>query len=89
MALIIILILFIWTMIGAVCLKVYEDNSIMVAHSGREFPYFNPIWIYKNYDVNFIGVIILTIVFNLACPPISMLYWLIQLIMWICTVGRE
>ncbi len=49
------------------------------------FEFINPIWLYKHTSVNVFGAIFLSIVFNLMCPIIAIIYWLYKL----CTVGRE
>ena len=50
---------------------------------GVEF--LNPFWIYKNIKVNFFGMFVLCIIFNLVCPIVSFIYWFYK----ICTVGRK
>lgn len=68
--------------------KVYDDDVL--------YSYLNPIWLYKNYKVNYFGCLILTILFNIACPLFSIIYWLCKIIYclckfikWIMTVGRK
>jgi hypothetical protein len=46
---------------------------------------FNPKEIYNNTEVNWFGCIMLTILFNLLCPAMTIGYWL----RWLCTVGRK
>lgn len=50
---------------------------------GLEFV--NPIWLYKKYKVNWFGAILIAILFNILCFPLSICYWLYKL----CTVGRK
>lgn len=45
----------------------------------------NPIYIYRNTNCNILGVILLTILINLLCPILSIIYWFYKL----CTVGRK
>jgi hypothetical protein len=45
----------------------------------------NPVEIYDNVDVNWFGCGLLTFLFNIACPPLTIGYW----IYWLCTVGRK
>lgn len=80
-----------WTYLGLLALRGYEDCSIVFVNKGNDspFPYFNPLWWHKHYKVNFIGVFFLTLIFNLVCPLLSIAYWLVKLIKWICTVGRK
>ena len=56
-----------------------ELNSI------KGFEYLNPTWLYRNFKVNYLGVVLLTVLHNLLCPLGAMYYWLIQA----CTVGRK
>jgi hypothetical protein len=80
----------VWTFIGILTLHSYEENSCAYNSSNSDFLcYLNPIWIWKNYKVNIIGCILLTVLFNLICPIISIIYWIIELIGWICTAGRK
>lgn len=44
-----------------------------------------PWGVYKHINVNWFGAIVLTIVFNLFCPVISIGWWFY----WLCTVGRK
>lgn len=46
---------------------------------------FNPKEIYDNTTVNIFGCIMLTILFNILCPVMTIGYWL----WWLCTVGRR
>ena len=50
---------------------------------GIEF--LNPNWIYKNYLLNYFGLAIVTLFYNLICPVMSICYWFYKL----CTVGRK
>lgn len=47
--------------------------------------FLNPIYVYKNFKVNYFGCTILTIIFNLICPLATICYWFYKL----CTVGRK
>ena len=49
----------------------------------------HPIWIYKQFHVNYFGCAIITLIFNLFCPIISILYWGYHLLKFIFTVGRK
>lgn len=50
-----------------------------------DFRFVNPIWIYHHYKVNYLGVLLLSLLFNLICPFGSLCYW----IKLVCTVGRR
>ena len=45
----------------------------------------NPLWIYENIDVNWFGVICLSILFHVIALPYAIGYWFYKL----CTVGRK
>lgn len=44
-----------------------------------------PWGVYKHMNVNWFGAIVLTLVFNLLCPVLSIGWWFY----WLCTVGRK
>jgi hypothetical protein len=46
---------------------------------------FNPIRVYKDNNVNWLGCIILVLLAHLLFLPISIVYWFYKL----CTVGRK
>lgn len=52
---------------------------------GANFSFVNPKVIYKNMKVNWFGAIILTVIFNICLPAISIPYWIYKLF----TVGRK
>ena len=49
------------------------------------FEYLSPIWIYRNFKVNYLGMALLTILHNALCPLGAAYYWCIKA----CTVGRK
>ncbi len=51
--------------------------------------YLNPISIYHNTHLNIFGCIVFTIIRNLLCPFISIIYWICLLVDWLMTVGRK
>ena len=51
----------------------------------KGFEYLNPMWLYRNFKVNYLGCALLTVTYNLLCPLGAAYYWLI----YICTVGRK
>lgn len=67
-----------WLVIGFGIMYIWESEYNWA-------PIFNPFWVYNNYKVNWFGCIMLTILINLLCPPISIIYWFYKL----CTVGRK
>lgn len=42
----------------------------------------NPYWYHYYFDVNWFGAIILSLIYNLFCPFVAMIYWFYKL----CTV---
>ena len=48
------------------------------------FEFMNPVWLYERVSVNVFGAIFLSILFNLLCPIVAIIYWIYKL----CTVGR-
>ena len=79
-------ILFTWNLVGFVFLGIFwanwlnplDDNCLL-----------HPCWLYKKFKINYFGCGLLTIIFNLFCPIISIMYWLWKFIYFICTVGRR
>lgn len=53
------------------------------------FKYLNPIGIYRNTHLNIFGCIIFTIIRNLLCPIVSIIYWTVTFFYWLMTVGRK
>lgn len=49
------------------------------------FSFVNPFVIYKNISMNWFGVILLTVLLNIAFPLVSICYWFYKLV----TVGRK
>lgn len=71
----IILIIFSWSLLGMV---------IGIRSKLRE-NYLNPIYIYKEYNMNYFSYILYAIFANLLSPVYSIYYWVKKL----CTVGRK
>lgn len=65
--------LIVWTLTG-----LYDDGGI-------GFSYVNPVVIYNNVKVNWLGAVLLSIILNIAFPFISIPYWIYKL----CTMGRR
>ena len=51
---------------------------------GANFSFVNPIVIYNKTKLNWFGVAVLTVIFNILLPAISIPYWIYK----IFTVGR-
>ena len=64
---------------------------------GRDnFDFLNPKFIYDNSNMNIFGCLIVSILLNIVCPVIAVLYWsfkvlscIIKFIGFIFTVGRR
>lgn len=76
----ILLIIFIWSLFGLIIYAVLLGEKEI-----NLFDSLNPIYIYRTYQVNIFGTIMLFIVFNLICPVGTIMYWFYKL----CTVGRR
>ena len=83
--------LVIWSFLGNIisdfiiyCCK-EEESSRGEMPNVEGFEYLNPVWIYNNVRVNYLGVTLLTILHNLLCPLGALYYWSIKA----CTVGRK
>lgn len=79
-----IAIIVIWNVLGFISLFLipYLRDSASLGEM------FNPVDIYNNLKVNWFGCIILTILFNILCPIMSIGYWTVLFVTWLCTVGR-
>lgn len=82
MLLVIIGILILWTIVGAVFIvNTMSDTRI----DNGTLDFLNPVWIWNNFQVNIFGCIMLTLLFNLLIPLVSLCYWFYKL----CTIGRR
>ena len=78
----IIAILFAWTLVGLIIYTILgKDTKIDTDHMN----WLTPPWIYRHYKVNYFGTFCLTLLFNLMCPIISIIFWFYIL----CTIGRK
>lgn len=79
-----VVIIVIWNVLGFISLFLipYSRDSVNLGEI------FNPVDIYNNLKVNWFGCIILTILFNILCPIMSIKYWTVIFVTWLCTVGR-
>lgn len=68
-----------WNLLGLLFLCIFctEMGNI-------EWENLNPKHIYERFCVNWFGAIFLTLIINLLCPLVSIIYWFYKL----CTVGR-
>lgn len=78
----------IYHIVGIIVLCYYENKS-RVYDDNIFACYLNPVWLYQNYKINYFGCLVLTILFNIACPLLSITYWTCKFIKWLFTVGRR
>ena len=77
-----IILLVAWNVIGGMCSLVPADKCSLFG----TFSYLNPIFLYDYHsNLNWFGVILLTLFYNLLCPVATIIYWFYKL----CTVGRK
>jgi len=82
-----------WHIALLVVWNIFGGLALCIIWTNRYRPFdktslLSPIWIYEEFEVNIIGCMFLTILFNMLCPIFSIFYWFIKLIHFIFTVGR-
>lgn len=76
-------VLFAWHICGII---IYAIISAMTTKNNNfRLISLNPIWIYKNFKVNYFGCFCLSLLFNILCPIVTIFYWFYKL----CTIGRK
>ena len=86
----IVYIIFGWSVIGVVLLGISGiiDNT-------KDLEFLDPVWLYDRYDkLNYLGIFFIFLGYNLACPIMSVCYWIAKLLMAtkiykIFTIGRK
>ena len=73
--------IFTWVVINAFIIV----GVVICIGNGANFSFVNPKVIYKNIKVNWFGAVVLTIIFNICLPAVSIPYWIYKLF----TVGRK
>ena len=78
----ILICLILWNFLGGIfSILLYEVYGLF-----GSFEYLNPLFLYDyHYNLNWFGVICLTLLYNLICPLITIIYWFYKL----CTIGRR
>lgn len=79
-------ILLVWNISGFFLLVILWAESFSL---WDDYCLLHPYWIYKKFNVNYFGCGLLTMLVNLCCPFISVVYWSWKFIYFICTVGRK
>ena len=74
--------LFIWSIVGY---AMTYNMSDIIRWETSGFEYLNPCWIYRHYQVNWLGCILLFLWYSSLCPFGLVIYWFYKL----CTVGRK
>lgn len=74
------ILLVIWNFVGFFILGMSSQIGYML-----EVDRLNPVYIYKNFKVNWFGALFVALIMNALCPIVSIIYWFIKL----CTVGRK
>lgn len=82
---ILIKILITWNVVGGVIFIILSANYY---HSLDNRCILRPDFIYDSFNVNFFGCALLTLLFNLLCPIVTIVYWTYKFVHFICTVGR-
>ena len=78
-----VLIFIYWSIVGILILSsVAAFTSLGKVHG---FPCFNPVWLYRNYNLNWFGAFFCALGLNLCCPIVTIGYWTYKL----CTIGRK
>lgn len=81
----IILILFIWNLIGALILVLWIGGCCKEIRECPNSDFFSPVWLYNHYSVNWFGATMFCLFLNALCPAWSIGFWFYTL----CTVGRK
>ena len=79
----IVAIFMIWNIVGLLIVGGLSHDCLNLGE------FFNPIDIYYNTNLNIFGCIVLTILRNILCPLMSIIYWIVIFFYWLMTVGRE
>lgn len=80
----IIAIFIIWNIGGALIV-----SALSADYNYNLYEYLSPISIYHNTNLNVFGCIVLTVLRNILCPLMSIIYWIGVLLYWLMTVGRK
>lgn len=82
----IITILIVWNLVGVFIM------TVLTACLSRPWctdNILNPIWIYNRWELNYFGVGLVCVLFNILCPIWTVCVWTVKFLKFICTVGRR
>ena len=82
----IVVILFAWSVLGALFMGIL---TVSLSFPGYTENILSPIWIYDEWNLNYFGVALVCIFFNLLCPIWTISVWGFKFLKFICTVGRR
>lgn len=78
------ILLLVWNMVGfAIHIAIAMSDSKL--SSCLLWDYLNPLWLYKEYRLNWFGIFLFSLLLNLLCPVLTLILWFCKL----CTVGRK
>lgn len=77
-----VILIIVWSVLGGAMTREMSD---IIKWNTSGFEYLNPCWIYKHYQVNWLGCILLFLWYSLLCPLGLIIYWFYKL----CTIGRK
>lgn len=80
------LIPFLWNIFGFI---IYITIQVEATYHTDDYLLLNPCDVYNRWNVNYFGCALLTIIFNLLCPVLSIIYWICKFMKFICTVRRR
>ncbi len=81
-----IIVLLVWHIFGGLFLLIFWVNKLRPCDDNNVL---SPVWIYDEWELNYLGTGVVCLIFNLLCPIFSAFWWSCKFIKFICTVGRK